>query len=140
MAGAYPKDMTFTEISSAKAFGGTQQIFDHPSPATGTVMRLSVFTPDQASGVGVLFLSGLTCTEENFTLKAGAQRRAAELGLTLIAPDTSPRTRDGGAEVPDDAAYDLGQGAGFYINAPRPLGRSIFRWNLYLGRFGACSP
>jgi S-formylglutathione hydrolase len=79
-------------------------------------MRFSVFVPEQAARgpVPVLWwLSGLTCTEENFTVKAGAYQCAAELGMMIVAPDTSPR----GDEVPDDEAYDLGQGAGFYLDA-----------------------
>ena len=109
--------MNFTEISRTHCFGGIQQTLEHESQATLCPMRVSVFTPAKPSGAGLLFLSGLTCTEENFTVKSGAQRYAAELGLTLIAPDTSPRTREGGETVADDPAYDLGQGAGFYINA-----------------------
>lgn len=110
--------MALERIGAAKAFGGVQATFRHASHETKTAMKLSVFTPPQAEQgpVPVLwFLSGLTCTEENFTVKAGAQRIAAELGLMLIAPDTSPR----GDEVPDDPekAYDFGLGAGFYVDA-----------------------
>jgi S-formylglutathione hydrolase len=110
--------MALERIGAAKAFGGVQATFRHASRETKTAMKLSVFTPPQAEQgpVPVLwFLSGLTCTEENFTVKAGAQRIAAELGLMLIAPDTSPR----GDEVPDDPekAYDFGLGAGFYVDA-----------------------
>ena len=109
--------MNFIEISRTNSFGGIQRTLEHESQATLCAMRVSVFTPPKPTGAGLLFLSGLTCTEENFTVKSGAQRYAAELGLTLIAPDTSPRTREGGEVVADDPAYDLGQGAGFYINA-----------------------
>jgi S-formylglutathione hydrolase len=110
--------MGLEQVSAAKCFGGTQAIYRHQSAETKTAMRFSVFTPPQAAEgkVPVLwFLSGLTCTEENFTVKAGAQRVAAELGIMLIAPDTSPR----GEGVPDDpnGAYDFGLGAGFYVDA-----------------------
>jgi S-formylglutathione hydrolase len=110
--------MALERIGAAKAFGGVQATFRHASSETKTAMKLSVFTPPQAEHgpVPVLwFLSGLTCTEENFTVKAGAQRLAADLGLMLIAPDTSPR----GDDVPDDPekAYDFGVGAGFYVDA-----------------------
>jgi S-formylglutathione hydrolase len=96
-------------------------------------MRFAVFTPPQAAHgpVPVLwFLAGLTCTEENFTVKAGAQRVAAELGLMLIAPDTSPR----GEGVPDDAekAYDFGLGAGFYVDATEAPWAQHYRMRSYL--------
>ncbi|MBL8560597.1 MAG: S-formylglutathione hydrolase [Hyphomonadaceae bacterium] len=110
--------MTIETISAHASFGGVQGYYRHASDATGTPMRFSVFTPPQAKEgrVPVLFwLSGLTCTEDNFTVKAGAQRVAAELGLIVVAPDTSPR----GEAVPDDpdGAYDFGLGAGFYVDA-----------------------
>ncbi|MCW5725627.1 MAG: S-formylglutathione hydrolase [Maricaulaceae bacterium] len=104
-------------VSENKCFGGRQLVIDHDSAATGTAMRFGVFLPPHASNTPcpvVFFLSGLTCTHENFTLKAGAQRLAAELGLIIVAPDTSPR----GEEVADIAGdYSLGQGAGFYVDA-----------------------
>ena len=109
-------------VSRARCCGGEQRVYRHRSAETGTDMRFAAFLPPQAldSGGGarvpvVWFLAGLTCTEENFTVKAGAQRVAAELGLILVAPDTSPR----GEGVPDDAegAYDFGLGAGFYVDA-----------------------
>ena len=101
-------------LSSAKCFGGTQGTYRIASTATGTAMRFAVFVPPGEGPFPVLwFLAGLTCTEDNFTQKAGAQRIAAELGLLLVAPDTSPR----GAGVADDDAYDMGQGAGFYLDA-----------------------
>ena len=103
-------------LSTARAWGGMQGVYRHASTATGTPMRFAVFTPPgDGPHPELWFLSGLTCTEANFTEKAGAQRAAAELGLMLVAPDTSPR----GEGVADDAAYDLGQGAGFYLNATR---------------------
>lgn len=108
-------------VSASKCFGGTQYVYSHPSKATNCTMRFSAFVPPQAetSKLPVLFfLSGLTCTEENFTVKAAAQRHAAEHGIVVVAPDTSPRGPDlDGNEVADDAAWDIGSGAGFYVNA-----------------------
>lgn len=104
-------------LSSQRAFGGWHKRYRHRSVSTGTDMIFAVYLPPQtAEGhkVPVLYwLSGLTCTDENFATKAGAQRVAAELGLALVMPDTSPR----GAEVADAEGYDLGQGASFYVNA-----------------------
>ncbi|HUA76535.1 MAG TPA: S-formylglutathione hydrolase [Acetobacteraceae bacterium] len=110
--------MALETVSRARCFGGTQLTYRHASIETGTLMRFAAFIPPQAEHRTVpvvWFLSGLTCTEENFTVKAGAQRVAAELGLMLIVPDTSPR----GEGVPDDpdGAYDFGLGAGFYLDA-----------------------
>lgn len=103
-------------VSESRCFGGRQQVWRHDSSSIGTPMRLAVFLPPQEGPRPVFWwLSGLTCTEENFTAKAGAQRVAAELGLILVAPDTSPR----GDGVPDDpeGAWDFGLGAGFYVDA-----------------------
>ena len=95
-------------------FDGTQGVYEHDSQACTCPMRFAVFTPPGEGPFPVVWwLSGLTCTAMNFTEKAGAQRAAAELGLMLVAPDTSPR----GDGVADDDAYDLGQGAGFYVDA-----------------------
>ena len=108
--------MTLEIVNEYHCFGGTQGIYSHFADSTNCDMRLSVFVPPQAEAGPVpvvTFLSGLTCTEENFTAKAGAQRYAAEHGLMIVAPDTSPR----GEDVADDDAYDLGQGAGFYVDA-----------------------
>lgn len=111
--------MSLEHVSTHKSFGGWQKQYQHASPTLNCTMRFSIFLPPQASQshpVPVLYwLSGLTCTDENFVQKAGAQRVAAELGIAVVAPDTSPR----GEEVPDDPdrAYDLGLGAGFYVNA-----------------------
>ena len=90
-------------------------MYSHASRETGCTMRFGVFLPPQARAVPVLYwLSGLTCTEENFIVKAGAQRVAAELGLALVVPDTSPR----GLKIPgEDESYDFGTGAGFYVDA-----------------------
>jgi len=108
--------MSLITLSEHRCFGGIQGIYSHFADSTNCDMRLSVFVPPQAEDGPVpvvTFLSGLTCTEENFTTKAGAQRYAAEHGLMIVAPDTSPR----GDGVADDEAYDLGQGAGFYVDA-----------------------
>ena len=115
---AWPDVMTIETISEHSCFGGRQGFYRHPSGVTGTTMRFAVYVPPQARAAAVpvlWFLSGLTCTEENFTTKAGAQRVAAELGLMLVVPDTSPR----GPDVPGDpsGAYDFGLGAGFYLDA-----------------------
>ena len=125
--------MTLEIISQAHCFGGTQFTYGHPAQETGTAMRFAAFVPPQAAAAPVpvvWFLSGLTCTEENFTAKAGAQRVAAELGLMLIAPDTSPR----GADVPDDPAYDFGVGAGFYVDATRTPWAQHYRMRSYIER------
>ena len=110
--------MTIEKISTAKSFSGDQERYKHTSEVLGCEMVFSVYLPPQAAekSVPVLYwLSGLTCTDENFTQKAGAQKYAAEYGVALVMPDTSPR----GEGIPDDAekAYDFGLGAGFYVNA-----------------------
>jgi S-formylglutathione hydrolase len=103
-------------VAENKAFGGVQGVYRHASSATGCDMTFGLFLPEEAKDgpVPVLwYLSGLTCTHENAMTKAGAQGWAAEQGIALVFPDTSPR----GEGVADDDAYDLGQGAGFYVNA-----------------------
>lgn len=101
-------------VSVAKIFGGTQGVYRHTARVTKCDMEFSVFTPPGEGPFPVIwYLSGLTCTQENATTKAGFQRVASELGLIIVCPDTSPR----GEGVPDDEAYDFGQGAGFYVNA-----------------------
>jgi S-formylglutathione hydrolase len=123
--------MPLTTLSETRCFGGIQRTCSHLSEATGTSMRLAVYLPPAAERGPVpalIFLSGLTCTEDNFTSKAGAQRYAAEHGLMLVAPDTSPR----GEGVPDDPAYDLGQGAGFYLDASEPPWSQHFRMASYV--------
>ncbi|KOO12993.1 S-formylglutathione hydrolase [Vibrio xuii] len=109
--------MTIENISQAKVAGGWHKQYTHDSVTLNCNMRFAIFLPPNASKtkpVPVLYwLSGLTCTDENFMQKAGAFRRAAELGIAIVAPDTSPR----GEGVADDEGYDLGQGAGFYLNA-----------------------
>ncbi|WP_263322501.1 S-formylglutathione hydrolase [Endozoicomonas sp. Mp262] len=104
-------------ISANKSFNGWHKQYSHSSETLKCTMRFAIFLPPQASNdnkVPVLYwLSGLTCSDENFMQKSGALRIAAELGIAIVAPDTSPR----GNNVADDKSYDLGQGAGFYVNA-----------------------
>ena len=104
-------------LSQNRSFGGVQYVYAHAAETTGCDMRFGAFLPPQATSraVPVLYwLSGLTCTEENFIVKAGAQRIASELGLAIVVPDTSPR----GLGIPGEAeSYDFGLGAGFYVDA-----------------------
>jgi len=104
-------------VSMNKSFGGWHKQYSHQSKTLNCAMRFAIYLPPQVSNgdkVPVLYwLSGLTCTDENFMQKAGALSIAAELGIAIVAPDTSPR----GEEVANDDGYDLGQGAGFYVNA-----------------------
>jgi len=107
-------------LSSVKSFGGEQRRYKHQSSVLGCEMIFAAYMPPQAANGPVpviYYLSGLTCTDENFVTKAGAQRMAAELGMAIIAPDTSPR----GDDVPDDpeGAWDFGLAAGFYLNATK---------------------
>jgi len=107
------------KIESVKEFGGWLNRYEHQSKSCHCTMTFSVYLPPQAETENVpavYWLSGLTCTDDNFRTKAGAQRYAAELGLALIIPDTSPR---GEAVADDPDRYDLGMGAGFYVNATR---------------------
>jgi S-formylglutathione hydrolase len=120
-------------ISTAHAHGGIQGVYRHASSATSTVMTFSVFVPPHADGARlpvVWFLSGLTCTHANVTEKGEYRRLCAELGLILVAPDTSPR----GEQVPDDPAgdYDFGLGAGFYVDATRSPFAAHYRMWTYL--------
>ena len=109
--------------------GGTLRYLRHDSAVTGTPMTLSVFVPPGEGPFPVLvWLSGLTCTEDNFTTKAGAYGAAAEHGVIVVAPDTSPR----GEGVADDEAYDLGQGAGFYVDATEAPWAPNFRMESYV--------
>lgn len=121
-------------LSEQRCFDGVQGIYSHASRETGTPMRFSVFAPP-AAGEGMVpvlwYLSGLTCTEENFTVKAGAQRYAAEHGIMLVAPDTSPR----GAGIDgEDYDYDFGTGAGFYVDATEPPWDANYRMYSYVTR------
>jgi S-formylglutathione hydrolase len=108
--------MTLETISINRAFGGVQGVYRHASTACRTDMTFSVFVPDHAPGAKlpvVWYLSGLTCSHANVTEKGEYRAACAKLGLIFVAPDTSPR----GEGVPDDPAYDFGQGAGFYVDA-----------------------
>ena len=123
--------MSLDTVSETRCFDGRQITLKHESAATGTPMRVAVYLPPQAAHGPVpvfWFLAGLTCTEDNFAQKAGAQRVAAELGLALVAPDTSPR----GDAVPDDEAYDFGKGAGFYLDATEAPWSTHFRMRRYI--------
>ena len=123
--------MTIETVSTARAYGGTQGVYTHASTATGTPMTFSVYVPPHDEGATlpvVWYLSGLTCTHANVTDKGDYRRACAELGLIFVAPDTSPR----GEGVADDAAYDLGQGAGFYVDATQEPWSSHFRMWSYV--------
>lgn len=123
---------TPTTTSETRCFGGIQKTIRHASEATGTDMNVSIFLPPQAADgpVPVLYyLSGLTCTEENVTVKAGAQRCAAEAGLALVMPDTSPRGLDLPGEHDD---WDFGSGAGFYVNATEAPWKDHYRMYDYV--------
>lgn len=126
--------MNLENISSNRCFGGWHKQYLHDSAVLACRMRFAIYLPPQAAQgdkVPVLYwLSGLTCTDENFMQKAGAQRIAAELGIAIVAPDTSPR----GEDVADDPAYDLGQGAGFYLNATQAPWNRHYRMYDYVSR------
>jgi S-formylglutathione hydrolase len=112
-----------------KSFGGEQQVWQHDCRMTGTAMTFAAFIPPQPGPRPLLwFLSGLTCTHANVMEKGQYQRLAAELGLIVICPDTSPR----GEGVADDPAYDLGQGAGFYLDATEAPWAPHFRMKSYI--------
>jgi S-formylglutathione hydrolase len=120
-------------IERRACFGGWQDVYHHRSDVLGCDMRVAVYLPPQAAKgpVPVLYwLSGLTCTEQNFITKAGAQRYAAEQGVALVAPDTSPR----GEGVADAEGYDIGFGAGFYINATREPWSRHYRMHDYVAQ------
>ncbi|HQD14428.1 MAG TPA: S-formylglutathione hydrolase [Ottowia sp.] len=121
-------------IEQHASFGGRQEVWRHASRSTGCDMRLGVYLPPAAlrgERCPVLYwLSGLTCTEQNFITKAGAQQHAAAHGLIVVAPDTSPR----GEGVADDPAYDLGQGAGFYVNATQQPWAPHYRMEDYVAQ------
>lgn len=123
--------MTVKQTAGNKSFGGFQNVYTHRSDVLNCDMTFAVYLPPQAAGEPrpvLYWLSGLTCTEQNFITKAGAQLFAAKYGLIVVAPDTSPR----GEGVPDDAAYDLGQGAGFYVNATQQPWAKHFRMYDYI--------
>jgi S-formylglutathione hydrolase len=122
-------------LASHACFGGEQRFYRHASAQVGLPMRFSVFLPSQALGAraqpvpALVFLAGLTCTEETFMIKAGAQRLAAEAGLALIAPDTSPRGAGIAGETDD---WDFGVGAGFYLDAVREPWSQHYRMESWL--------
>ena len=124
--------MAPTTVSSSRSFGGTQHVCSHVSTQTQCTMRFGLYLPPAAETgrVPVVYwLSGLTCTEENFITKAGAQRMAAALGLAIVAPDTSPR----GVELPGDReSYDFGVGAGFYVDATEAPWSAHYRMDSYV--------
>lgn len=122
---------SITQVSSWKSFGGNLSVYDHESALLGCTMRFAVYTPPQAATgpVPVLwYLSGLTCTWANMMEKSGVQEHAARHGVMIIAPDTSPR----GEHVPNDDAYDLGQGAGFYLTATQEPWAEHFKMDQYI--------
>ncbi|MFC3106401.1 S-formylglutathione hydrolase [Undibacterium arcticum] len=119
-------------LSEHACFGGMQRFYSHHSKEIGLPMRFSVFLPPQANAGKVpalLYLAGLTCTEETFMIKAGAQRSAASAGMILIAPDTSPRNAGVAGE---DDSWDLGVGAGFYVDATEAAWRMQYRMYSYI--------
>lgn len=126
--------MSLDNIACNKSFGGWHKRYSHHSATLGCTMVFAIYLPPQAElgqKLPVLYwLSGLTCTDENFMQKAGAQRLAAELGMIIVAPDTSPR----GAEVPDapEGAWDFGLGAGFYLNATEMPWAKNYRMHDYV--------
>jgi S-formylglutathione hydrolase len=119
-------------VEEHRCFDGVQRIYRHESKTIGLPMRFSVFLPAQASSGKVpalFYLAGLTCTEETFPIKGGAQRYAAEHGIALIAPDTSPR----GADIPGEKdTWDFGVGAGFYVDATREPWSRRYRMYSYV--------
>jgi len=121
-------------VEQHRSFGGVQYVYKHQSQTTGGVMTFAVFIPPQAAAGGKLpvltYLSGLTCTHANVMDKGEYRRVAAELGLIVVCPDTSPR----GEGVPNDEAYDFGQGAGFYVDADEAPWKANFRMYSYVTR------
>ncbi len=118
-------------ISTNRSFAGTQGVYSHASAETGTEMTFAVYVPDHEQGVKlpvVWYLSGLTCTHANVMEKGEYRKAASELGLIIVAPDTSPR----GEGVADDEAYDMGQGAGFYVDATEEPWAKHFRMRSYI--------
>jgi S-formylglutathione hydrolase len=126
--------MTVTVLSQNRCFGGMQGTYAHDSTETGCTMRFGLYLPPHAQKGRVpslYWLSGLTCTEDNFIVKAGAQRVAAELGLAIVVPDTSPR----GLNLPGEAeSYDFGLGAGFYVDATQEPWARGYRMYSYVAR------
>jgi S-formylglutathione hydrolase len=124
-------DMAIETINEWRAHGGTQGVYAHASSATGTRMTFAVFVPDHAPGARLpvlWYLSGLTCTHANVMEKGDYRAACAQAAVILIAPDTSPR----GDDVADDASYDLGQGAGFYVDATQAPWTPHYRMRSYV--------
>ncbi|WP_034695006.1 S-formylglutathione hydrolase [Acidovorax sp. NO-1] len=124
-------------LSSHTCFGGEQRFYQHASAEIGLPMKFSVYLPPQAAQgpvPAVLYLAGLTCNEETFMTKAGAQRMAAELGLALVAPDTSPRGPQVESLPGATASWDFGIGAGFYLDATQEPWRTHWRMESYIVR------
>ena len=125
--------MTIENVSENRSHGGTQGVYKHASAETGTDMTFSVFVPPQAQDRAcpvLWYLSGLTCTHANVTEKGEYRAACAQAGIIFVAPDTSPR----GAGVADDDAYDMGQGAGFYVDATQEPWTPHFRMRSYVER------
>ncbi|MFM5950420.1 MAG: S-formylglutathione hydrolase [Novosphingobium sp.] len=123
--------MSLEQVSANRSQGGTQGVYTHPSAATGTPMTFSVFVPDHPAGTKLpvlWYLSGLTCTHANVTEKGEFRAACAQHGMIFIAPDTSPR----GDDVADDAAYDFGKGAGFYVDATEAPWAQHFQMRSYI--------
>jgi len=123
-------------IEQHASFGGRQEVWQHASTTLGCAMRVGIYLPAAALRgercPALYWLSGLTCTEQNFITKAGAQQHAAHHGLIVVAPDTSPRDPQGTLGVADDDTYDLGQGAGFYVNATQAPWATHYRMQDYV--------
>ncbi|WP_308909132.1 S-formylglutathione hydrolase [Pseudokordiimonas caeni] len=123
--------MTIETVSTSKCFGGIQGVYRHASEATGTDMTFAVFVPPHEHGIRLpvlWYLSGLTCTHQNVMDKGEYRRAAAEQGVIVVCPDTSPR----GEDVPDDEAYDFGKGAGFYVDATEAPWATHFQMYSYI--------
>lgn len=121
--------MTVETLNTHRVHGGTLRYCRHDSTSTGTPMKFTVWVPDgQGPFRYLVWLSGLTCTEDNFTVKSGVYAHAAQHGIAIVAPDTSPR----GEGVADDPAYDLGQGAGFYVDATQAPWAPHFKMHSYV--------
>ncbi len=119
------------KLESFKSFAGSQEVWQHQSKSLDCSMRFAIYLPpqiDKQKCPVLYFLSGLTCTEQNFITKGHAQQMAAEYGMIVVAPDTSPR----GESIPNDEAYDLGQGAGFYLNATQEPWAKNYRMYDYI--------
>lgn len=133
-AGLHKQSADYEIVSSNRSFGGVHCRIKHKAQTTSCEMIIGVYLPpsvltdDKSAAPALYWLSGLTCTDQNFLQKAGAMQKASELGLVLICPDTSPR----GENVADDEGYDLGQGAGFYLNATQEPWTKHFQMYSYI--------